>query len=62
MKIKETIERDCCEPKDLKPYKGGGSAIIKVFCQYCGQQFTTENYTDAAGSRDSRYRKCGLGL
>ena len=43
MKIKETIERECCQLKDLKKYcgigQGDGSARMNtlVFCMYCGQ-------------------------
>jgi len=62
VKITETIERWCCEPKDLKKYRGEGSKSIEMFCQHCGQQFTSEKYTDAAGARDTKLVKCGLGI
>ena len=51
MKIKETIERDCCQPQDLRPYKGVGTA--KAFCQHCGQLWGEASRMDAAGSRES---------
>jgi len=62
VKITETIDRWCCEPKDLKKYKGEGPKTVELFCQYCGQQFGSERYMDAAGSSDTKLVKIGLGL
>ena len=54
MKIKETIERDCCHQKDLKPYQGQFTYDTKIyFCQYCGEHWFYERKMDAAGSMDS---------
>lgn len=41
MKIKDTIERDCCHPiYDLKPYRGlGDVGRARKFCVHCGQQW-----------------------
>lgn len=40
MKIKETIERECCQSQDLKPYKGDKSFNPQFkFCVHCGQKF-----------------------
>lgn len=54
MKIKETVERDCCYQKDLKPYQGQFTYDTKIyFCQYCGEHWFYERKMDAAGSMDS---------
>ena len=43
MQIKETIERQCCQSKDLKPYLGQSlddqvrRTFKPQFCVYCGQ-------------------------
>lgn len=47
MKIKETVERECCEIKDLKLYNGKLPPDIKLnekiwFCPYCGQFWYNE--------------------
>jgi hypothetical protein len=59
MKIKETIERECCEDRDMKRYRGLFSTMPQlkdaVFCIHCGNIFTKESYTDAAGGRDWKY-------
>lgn len=62
IKIKETIERDCCEQKDLKEYKGRDAHIHNqiFFCQHCGQLWENEKYTDAAGSTDTRLKPVKL--
>ena len=66
MKITETIERDCCEFKDLKPYKGyvlseeNGKPRKLMFCQYCGQLWQYVRKMDAAGSMDSDLEKVPL--
>lgn len=52
MIIKETIERECCQPKDLKPYKGPRTDTI-YFCQYCGSHYTEERVPDGAGSMEN---------
>jgi hypothetical protein len=55
MKIKVTEERECCQPQDLKAYRGQTKQAVHSgfkFCQYCGQIWTRERVTDAAGSSD----------
>ena len=54
VKIKETIERDCCMGKDMKPYQGEGREKLRkpVFCQYCGQIWENEKET-GSGSIDA---------
>jgi hypothetical protein len=52
MKIKETVERECCQDKDLLPYLGIFRSLededyaklhdIK-FCKYCGQIWECSN-------------------
>lgn len=42
MKITETIERECCQSKDLKPMAGVYQRIIGMgptwkFCVHCGR-------------------------
>jgi hypothetical protein len=59
MKIKETIERDCCERgKDLRPVEGSsktGAEWNVLFCVHCGKRWHLEAFIDAAGDRDTRY-------
>ena len=60
MKIKETTERDCCTPKDLKPVEGSprrGRDPEVMFCVHCGARHRIHTFTDAAGSSDWEYRK-----
>lgn len=40
MRIKEIIERECCEPRDLSPYHGmlkGTKPESFSFCRHCGE-------------------------
>ena len=45
MQITETIKRECCERRDLRPYKGacahpgddGEARAMLFFCIHCGQ-------------------------
>lgn len=42
MRIVETVERECCAVKDMKPYKGGFTGgrsfpLNPQFCVHCGQ-------------------------
>jgi len=54
MKIKETIERECCDPiqGDLKPYMGKLSpkfrnrGISIKFCVHCGQLWYDKRRAD----------------
>jgi len=40
MKIKETIERECCEGKDLVPMPDQPTPKrIYFFCKYCGRHW-----------------------
>ncbi len=60
MKITETITRDCCEQKDLRPVEGcrkfGMHPEFK-FCVHCGARHEYHRFTDPAGGTDSEYRK-----
>ena len=60
MKITETVTRDCCQSKDLKPVEGsnlfGRSCALK-FCIHCGARWEYYTFMDAAGSTDWDYRK-----
>lgn len=65
MKVKETIERECCNPrKDLKPYKGATNADSRCsnpqFCIHCGQLWVDDRVMDAAGSMDTVLKKVVL--
>lgn len=60
MKIKVTIERDCCDVRDdLVPFTGQTPVITKQlkpkFCKHCGQLWILESFTDAAGDTDTEY-------
>ncbi len=67
MKIKEEIERECCQHQDLKPYRGlvnegkPGSIIPKahrpVFCIHCGQIWIHTREMGPAGSMDPSMEK-----
>jgi len=61
MKIKETIERECCQQgKDLKPYQGlkFSDTIVKIsFCIHCGQLWFLTSQMDAAGGTESILKK-----
>ena len=57
MKIKETIERECCRGNnDLKPYKGRSEDIQErekpMFCKHCGQVWICTRQMDAAGDME----------
>ena len=59
MKIKETIERECCTYDDLKPYRGVVTSIKPEllknynlrFCKHCGQIWQSDSESDGAGGR-----------
>ncbi len=59
MKITETITRDCCQTKDLKPFLGRlheHPALRKYsphFCVHCGQLWLSTDRMDAAGDKES---------
>lgn len=60
MKIRETIERECCKPQDLKPVEGSpssGRVPEYKFCVYCGAYWRVVAFTDPAGASDWEYRK-----
>lgn len=53
IKIKEMLERDCCQQgKDLKRYKGENSTKYLWFCQHCGQLWEESTRMDAAGGTE----------
>ena len=53
MKIKETVERDCCQEQDLKKYCGLFKDQLKMFspkfCTYCGQVWAYHKEADGSG-------------
>lgn len=49
MKIKEVIERECCEQGDMVKI-----GINKFRCKHCKKMYTKERYSDAAGDMDTR--------
>jgi hypothetical protein len=60
MKITETVERDCCATKDLRPYSGmvcsksrENTCSPLLFCKHCGQVWVRARRTDAAGSAEN---------
>jgi hypothetical protein len=59
MKIKEVLERDCCQTRDLRPVEGSplwGRQPTHQFCVHCGRRHRLETFMDPAGSRDWEYR------
>lgn len=59
LKIKETVERECCQTRDLRPIHGSpivGRIPKYMFCVHCGRQHEMHTFTDAAGSSDWEYR------
>lgn len=59
MKVTETVQRECCQPRDLKPVEGTprrGRDAEYVFCVHCGKWHEYDSFMDAAGSRDWRYK------
>lgn len=63
VRIKETIERECCQSKDLKDVHGSpkiGVDSTYKFCVHCGATHKFSRYMDAAGSSDWEYRKVEL--
>ena len=65
MLIKETVERNCCEERDMVQYRGRvpkldhDQMLNSAFCKHCGQLWTAEAYTDAAGGQDWRRVRWG---
>jgi hypothetical protein len=58
VKITQTIERECCEPGDLKPIPGSpkrGRDPEYVACKYCARVHKMRVFTDAAGATDWEY-------
>lgn len=53
MKIKETIERECCKPQDLRPVHGTPMSRISqpeyVFCIHCGRHLRQVQVRDDDG-------------
>ena len=47
MKIKDNIERECCQISDLLPYNGEFADNLAdknlQFCKYCGQLFSLQS-------------------
>ena len=66
MKVTETIERECCDPRDLvwvnhKSLSKLDGDDVGV-CKHCGQAWVSYNGHDAPGSKaGSRERICITG-
>jgi hypothetical protein len=61
VKILETIERECCQQQDMKPYQGvGDRKDKKIFCIHCGQVWGENSFMDESGSRDYMWVKRGI--
>ena len=58
MKIKETTERECCEAKDMKKYRGSCATALMnpVFCTHCGQIWEHKRVGDEAGMDTKRIK------
>jgi hypothetical protein len=59
MKITETVTRECCQVKDLKPIEGsplwsGNSPRFK-FCQHCGKHHEAKSDRDPTGELTWEY-------
>jgi hypothetical protein len=61
MKIKETIERQCCQSQDLRKYCGERELLVDrfdpIFCIYCGQIWVHDKEMGPAGSYDPCLKK-----
>lgn len=66
MRIKELIERECCDAmkSDLEPCPWKNKRKARYFepdlvftCKHCGQKWQWEIYMDAAGGQDTRLVK-----
>ena len=59
MKIKETVERECCQRADLKPFLGRmakfSEADKPMFCKHCGQIHLLKRRFEG-GMPESEYR------
>ena len=63
MKIKETIERECCEPKDLKRYHGIARRMQAImhpvtdlfFCVHCGELWDLRIVDDPCGETETKF-------
>lgn len=66
VKIKETIERECCQTKDMKYYKGILDNELKrfnpSFCIYCGQIWVTDSEMGPAGSSEPILKKLKISI
>lgn len=51
MKVKEVIERECCEQEDIVRI---GNNNYK--CKHCNSEYVKETFCDAAGDTDTRLK------
>ncbi len=54
MKIKQTIERECCEPADLVLMLGSPDGQIYRFCKYCGRYWCSDTYLSCSDGNDDK--------
>lgn len=59
-KITETIERWCCAPQDMKPYRGEGFTPTMQFCVHCGQVFRQKTRQAKDGSEKIYFVKAAV--
>lgn len=69
--MKVTDERDCCEQRDLLPYRGTFEADSPLpwyqakslrFCKHCGQLWSTDSVPSPAGDSDTVRVRCFPGV
>jgi hypothetical protein len=63
MKVTETITRECCHPKDLRPVEGAdmiGREPQFKFCVHCGRYHRLTHVRDPAGGTDTEYKRLVL--
>lgn len=63
MRIKETVERDCCQARDLLPIAGTpmiGNNPAYMFCKHCGRHHYFERYNDGIDSNSRAYASLKL--
>jgi len=66
MKITETVDRECCQRQDMKPYNGKIGAEVKRFrprfCVHCGQVWIVDSEMGPAGSNEPVDKKVTITL
>lgn len=59
MKVKETVERECCQLRDFRALAGTkvleGKIAESVFCQYCGKRYYYKETANSEGDLVKEY-------